>query len=194
MNTGTIVELAPGMGGFYKGAEPGCRGIVADAKKDNDGFDIILVKWDRVFSVYSAPQEDGWCYPGHFLDVGSETPEQYATRMIADSDAEPPQGGHTCADCGTHHSEDEMRDNYLASLHASAEEARTAEGFALLWVARRDVPDEEGEYLIQPRMTWESLTPEGQVLLKAHLLHVATVMANDLMLAEVNQVVQKKDR
>lgn len=186
MAVGTIVELAPGMEGWYEGAQPGCRGIVSDTQVDPDGFEVIYVKWDQMFSVYSAPQRDGWCFPAHFIDIGSMTPEQYAARMIEkanQTDAE------VCPDCGESHDEEELRTHYMATLDAATEAASEGEAFALIWVSREADGDDQ---VVGPSMTWIATTTEGQALLKAHISRVGAVCAQEFAQEHVANSMKKK--
>lgn len=185
MSVGTIVELAPGMEGWYEGAQPGCRGIVSDTQVDADGFDVIYVKWDQMFSVYNAPQRDGWCFPAHFIDVGSMTPEQYATKMIEQAEAI----DEVCPDCGETHDPEELYTHYIATLHAAAEAATDGEAFALIWVSREMDGDEE---VVGPSMAWIATTPEGQALLKAHISRVGSICAQEFANEHVANSIKKK--
>jgi hypothetical protein len=184
MEIGTIVELAPGMEGWYEGAQPGCRGIVSDTRVDEDGFDVIYVTWDQRFSIYKAPQTDGWCFPGHFIDIGNMTPEQFTQRILREADSE------VCPDCGESHDAEELHTHYVATLHAASEAASEGEAFALVWVSRETQGDEQ---VVGPSMAWVALTLEGQALLKAHLSRVGSVCAQEFANEHVSNVMKKRE-
>lgn len=186
MDVGTVIELAVGMEDWYQGAQPGCRAIVADTRIDDDGFEVIYVRWDKEFSVYKAPQEDGWCFPGHFIDVGNTTAEQYAAQMIARSEDQ-----DVCAECGGNHAthdDEELQTHYLASLHAATEAAAEGEAFALIWISR----ETQGvEHIVAPSMAWVATTTEGLALLKAHVSRVGAVCAQEFANEHVANAIRK---
>ncbi|WP_028058363.1 hypothetical protein [Candidatus Solirubrobacter pratensis] len=142
---GLTVEVTESGADFYVVATAGWRGTVVDAKVDEDGFEMIYVKWDRDHWLYRPGQEDGWTYPSHFhvvrapsvKDFVEDAIEREAAEQVLDLD-NPIGANDVCPGCGGNH-EQENRDYLRALFEHAVEEARGSEGFVLMWITKEQV-------------------------------------------------------
>lgn len=152
------VALVDGAESVYAFALAGTEGWVRDRKKDEDGFEMVKVEWDRDHWRYNG-QPDCWTFTDHFKVVGP--PEPFDEDGEGESkELEPPASA-------------DQLENYMDTLTQAMDAASEGEGFFVLTVRRVPNPESPGEILYVPQLFSHSTSEAASILLDIQLAECA---------------------
>lgn len=166
------------MEAVYPNAFAGSEGWIADTRTDEDGFDWVLVAWDRDHWRY-AGEKDIWTFANHFElidgpqyppDVEPEEPEaQPEPEPVVEEDDEDEELV-PCPGCGIPHvTAKELKwMEYFDSLQDAFERAADSDNFVLITVApRKGDPD-----TLAPHVYMQSHTPAHSHMLFSQMANL----------------------
>jgi hypothetical protein len=206
MPPGTKVKLKSDCTQFYQlgtskleEGEPvfvteGSEAFVMAHRKDDDEFDIVLVKWNRDDWRYQG-QPDGWAYPAHFevIEAAREAPEtpteeekvvlsDMVKKAMAKAEDQCPHCGQSTSE---HTDEEKVRENYLNILGTAVNKAAPGEGFMLLTVVEEN---REGVVTLVPHLYSGAMNDEAAILLEAQLAEITANAYRAFALARLKEV------
>jgi hypothetical protein len=165
IKVGTQVELRPGMDAVYRKAVPGSRAVVLAEKEDDDGFEMVKVRWDRKHWRYNG-EPDGWKYKSHFqparrqnLHTAQEDPVSFAAHLVERARE---LGG-----------DDDEIEHFIDKLNEIVSLLSESEGFIVLVAREEDSPTQPDDKVLIPYTYGGFLSSRSQVLLESQLMNMA---------------------
>lgn len=180
------VELKPGMESVYQDAAPGAQGYIRDHKTDADGFELVLVEWEKNHWKY-AGQPDGWTFASHFEVIGEPDGEyRNVEGHLADLDELLDPEAETVS------FEDKLTspDDYLQELNRAMEDMMDTEAFIIIAISEQEHPD-TNETVYIPRIFSSALKEEARLLLDAQLAQIASFSHQELIIRLLEMVMRR---
>jgi hypothetical protein len=187
---------------LYRRAFGGSEGIVVDRKKDEVGFPMILVKWDKDHWTYNG-EEDMWTFEDHFDAVEEITlPEKNdhdadlqlrdaLINFLTDWGKDTP--GPVSEDAAEDDSEDGEH-SYGEVVQAAFDSVLDGEAFMVVSVKRSQDPATKNadHFMLVPEVFSFYKTEESGILLETQLSQVAAVTHQDLAGLVLTQIMRER--
>lgn len=173
------VQLKNGTDSVYVYAVTGAEGWVRDHKKDEDGFDLVMVEWDKDHWRYNG-QSDGWTFAEHFKVIGdpeppAPAPEDIEKQKSKDEEVVSELLAELVEKAEEMANEDKSpADLFMEELAEAMDAAAEAEGFIMITVRRQDNPENPKETLFAPQINSFSLNEEVRLMLDMQLTECAS--------------------
>jgi hypothetical protein len=175
------VALIDGADSVYVFALAGSEGWVRDHKKDDDGYELVLVEWDKEHWRYNG-QPDGWTFESHFKVIGPPEPPAPVEKEseknlvhIGDIDLEPPAADHQV-------------EAYIDTLTEAVDAASESEAFLMIAVRRVPNPQNPHETMFVPEIFSTATSKEGALLLDIQLAECASTSYEEMVFNLIEQL------
>jgi hypothetical protein len=190
---------------LYSAACAGSPGWIRKHDHDKVGWPMVWIEWDKEHWSYNG-EEDRWAIEAHFEPVeetmseepkppvdGGKMMEMFAeflkTQGIepgAQAESTPPPSSEPEDEQAKH------KEQYGQLLDAVYEQMKEADSFLCIFVDRQHPTDSPVPVLI-PRVANFYLSPEGGLLLEAHLSKLAAMAHEEVAIDKIRQVLNAED-
>lgn len=182
---GQRVRLKDGRDEPYKWATVGSEAIVKRIEKDDLGYPMAYIEWDKDHWTYNG-EEDRWVFQSHFDPVGDPpmdesgmTPEDQAqfvktlkslgVKFDATTAAEPESSEPT---------PDEQAEEYTKYVELAARSLAESESFMTIAIQKIE---EDGVPMLVPQIVHFSRSPEGVLAVEAQLATLLSISHGQLV-------------
>jgi hypothetical protein len=189
-----------GQDALYQRAYAGSEGWARKHKKDEFGYPMIYVEWDKNHWAYNG-EKDRWALEAHFDPVEeskvSETPTpqgdpdfnkfmefMYTQFQQQAKDHQPDAPVEEVAD-----TDEGTEDEFQAAAQEAGERAGKSESFLLITASYEQAGEEQ---VLVPRVMQCYKTDESALLLEMQLPHLAMTAHQQLAIQEIHRKMKEK--
>lgn len=150
IHIGAKVALDAGYSEVYKSAPTGAQASVRDKTVDEDGFELIFVKWDREDEKHD--EQDGWTFANHFILLENDI--KLITRVETEDEREIKRL--------------EREKEFVESLGVAFDTAVTAHAFFMI-----AVKEDDSEMGMSPYMFANTQSESAGLLMESFIIQLA---------------------
>lgn len=182
------VALKDGADNVYIFALSGSEGWVRDTKTDDDGYELVLIEWDKDHWRYNG-QADGWTFSEHFKVIGPPDPPDQEQELEVTFEGQPLDTIISDPPPADHQVE-----AYIDTLTEAMDAASESEAFLMIAVRRVPNPEDPSQTMFMPQIYTTATSKEGALLLDIQLAECASTSYEEMVFHLLEQLKRNDGR